>query len=159
MNYFYVFFITPWLAITCLAQYKPVKPVEPGPNEVAVTAPGSYAAGGTTYRLINDISSERSTVFLGKDVTLDLNGYTLRYAAGSYEHIPNSGFEEGDSDRDLTKAPGAKVVNTEEVHVYVGKKLMSLKAGDEIVSQYIDLPVVSKNTSVTIVTKTAARTK
>jgi hypothetical protein len=126
---------------TGFAQYSPVQHQHLAGNEVAVSGPGSYDVPGTTYKLVNDITSEKSTLFLGKDVTLDLNGYTLRYADAAYEHIPNSGFEEGERGWDLSRAPGAKVVNTEEVHVYVGKKLMSLKAGDEIVSPYINLPL------------------
>lgn len=134
------------VAVTlCSAQYSDVKHAALSANEVPVTKPGSYAVPGTTYRLMNDITSTGSTVFLGKDVTLDLNGHTIRYADAPYEHIPNSGFENGDTDWDLSKAPGAKVVNTEEVHVFVGKKLMSLKAGDEIVSRYINLPVANRS--------------
>jgi hypothetical protein len=114
-------------------------------NEVAITKSGSYGVAGTTYKLMNDITSDRTTLFLGKDVILDLNGYTLRYADGGYEHLPNSGFEEGERGWDLSKAPGAKVLSTEAVHVFVGDKLLSMKAGDEIVSGYINLPVAGRS--------------
>src|SRR5690349_11178019 len=97
------------VAVTlCSAQYSDVKHAALSANEVPVTKPGSYAVPGTTYRLMNDITSTGSTIFLGKDVTLDLNGHTIRYADAPYEHIPNSGFENGDTDWDLSKAPGAK---------------------------------------------------
>ena len=86
-----------------------------------------------------------STIFLGKDVTLDLNGFTLRYADGTYNHISNSGFEEGLKGWDISKAPGVKVVSTEEVHVFVGKKLVSLQAGDEITSPYVYLPLANRS--------------
>ncbi|HET9487924.1 MAG TPA: hypothetical protein VFO54_10830 [Chryseosolibacter sp.] len=94
---------------------------------------------------MNDISHPMTPIFLGKDVTLDLNGYTIRFAHGDYEHLPNSGFEEGEKDWDLSKAPGATVVDTEEVHVFIGKKIMSLKKGDEIVSPYIRLPIANRS--------------
>ena len=51
-------------------------------------------------------------IFLGKDVTLDLNGYTVTFADGNYEHIPNYGFEDGLEHWDVSKAPGAKVVSS-----------------------------------------------
>lgn len=112
---------------------------------VMIAGPGNYGVPGTTYMLANDISSERSAIFLGKDVTLDLNGYTIKYADGGYGHIENSGFEEGFKGWDLSRAPGAKVVNTADVHVFVGKKLMSLKAGDQITSSYVYLPVANRS--------------
>ncbi|MEP7258141.1 MAG: hypothetical protein ABI687_07135 [Flavitalea sp.] len=117
----------------------------PEKGVVMITSSGNYGISGTTYRLANDITSERSAVFLGKDVTLDLNGYTIKYADGGYGHIANSGFEEGEKGWDLSRAPGAKVVNTAEVHVFVGDKLMSLKAGDQITSSYVYLPVANRS--------------
>jgi hypothetical protein len=114
-------------------------------NEIAVKNAGNYAKAGTTYVLTNDISSRTSTVFLGKDITLDLNGYTIKYADANYKHIPNSGFEEGLKGWDVSKAPGAKVMNTADVHVFLGEKLLSLKAGDEIVSPYVNLPVANRS--------------
>lgn len=127
------------------AQFKLPEHRQPENNVVPVSAAGSYSASGTTYMLVNDITSPQSTIFLGKDVTLDLNGYTIKYADGNYEHIANSGFEDGVTGWDLSKAPGAKVVSTEEVHVFIGKKIMSLKKGDEITSSYINLPVANRS--------------
>lgn len=138
-------FVIYFLSISVFAQYRATGHQQLSGNEIPVTGPGSYSIPGTTYRLMNDVSSTKTTIFLGKDVTLDLNGYTIRYADAPYEHIPNSGFEEEEKGWDLSKAPGAKVVNTEEVHIYVGKKLMSLKAGDEIVSSYINLPIADRS--------------
>lgn len=112
---------------------------------VAVSEPGSYAVPGTTYMLTKDISSPMTSVFLGKDVTLDLNGYTIRYADGDYENIPNAGFEEGEKGWDLSRAPGARVVNTRDVHVFIGEKILQLKKGDEITSPYINLPVANRS--------------
>ena len=126
-------------------QYHPVTHHEVTGTEIAVKKAGSYGKEGATYVLTNDITSEKSTIFLGNNVTLDLNGYTIRYADGNYNHIENSGFEEGLEGWDVSKAPGAKVVNTADVHVFLGKKLMSLKAGDEIVSPYVFLPVSNRS--------------
>ena len=129
----------------CYAQYTPVTHRIPSPGEIPVSSPGNYSEPGRTYVLVNDISSKRSAIFLGKDVTLDLNGYSIRYADGKYNHIPNSGFEEGLKGWDLSKAPGAKLMNTADIHVFVGDKLLSLQAGDEIRSAYIELPVANRS--------------
>jgi hypothetical protein len=86
-------------------------------SEIPIDKPGFYGTSGATYVLTQDIKSDRSGIFLGKDITLDLNGYTLSYADGGYEHIPNSGFEKGTANWDLSKAPGAEVVNTRAVHI------------------------------------------
>ena len=128
----------------CLAQYHPVEHREISANEVAVKTAGSYAEAGTTYVLTNDISSAQSPVFLGKDVVLDLNGYTITYADGNYEHLPNYNFEDGLVGWDFSKAPGAKIENT-KVHVFVGDKILRLSEGEEIVSQYINLPVSGRS--------------
>ena len=127
------------------SQYQAVEHRKPISDEVPVNREGCFSEAGTTYVLVNDITSERSTLFLGKDITLDLNGYTVKFADGKYEHIPNSGFEEGTKGWDLSKAPGAKLANTADLHVFLGQKLMSLNAGDEIVSDYITLPVADRS--------------
>ena len=111
-------------------QYRETRHRDLPEGVVAVSQPGSYGEPGTTYMLTQDISSETTALFLGKDVTLDLNGFTVRYAAADYEHIPNSGFEEGEKGWDLTRAPGAEVVSTKEVHVFIGEKILQLKKGD-----------------------------
>ena len=111
----------------------------------AINQPGYYGKEGTTYMLTQDITSDKSAIFLGKDITLDLNGYTITYAGGNYEHVPNFGFEEGLTGWDISDAPGAKVVNTAEVHTFIGEKILSLEAGDELVSPYIYLPVEGRS--------------
>jgi hypothetical protein len=116
----------------------------PAPGEVAVAGPGSYAEAGKTYVLTADVGSEMTPVFLGKDVTLDLNGYTVTFAAGTYEHVPNYGFEDGLKGWDVSRAPGAKVVSS-AVSPMVGQKILQLKAGDEIVSPSINLPVADRS--------------
>ncbi|MBL7698503.1 MAG: hypothetical protein JNK79_10100 [Chitinophagaceae bacterium] len=135
-------FCSPLLSIS---QFKMPASKEAGKNVVPVSKPGSYAQPGTTYMLVNDISSPQTAIFLGKDVTLDLNGHTIRYADGNYEHIRNKGFEEGTTGWDLSKAPGANVVNTREVHVFIGDKILSLKKGDEITSSYVNLPLGNRS--------------
>jgi hypothetical protein len=134
-----------FMALPAFAQYKPSPHRELAPGEIPVNGPGNYAGPGKTYVLTKDIVSDRSAVFLGKDVTLDLNGYTIRYADAGYGHIPNRGFEEGLKEWDVSRAPGAKVMNTADVHVFVGKKLLSLEAGDEITSSYVHLPVAGRS--------------
>ncbi len=114
-------------------------------NTIFVDAPGNYGKPGTTYVLTKDITAEKSAIFLGKDVTFDLNGHTITFAGGNYEHVPNYGFEEGISGWDISKAPGAKVVNTAEVHAFIGDKILSLEKGDEIASPYINLPVANRS--------------
>ncbi len=130
---------------TCFAQYRPVEHRKISGNEIAIKKAGSYAKAGATYVLTNDITSDKSTLFLGKDIILDLNGYTVKYSDASYGQIPNSGFEEGLKDWDVSQAPGAKVMNTADVHVFLGDKLMSLQAGDEITSSYVYLPVANRS--------------
>ncbi|MBN2287888.1 MAG: hypothetical protein JXQ83_01050 [Candidatus Glassbacteria bacterium] len=117
----------------------------PARGEVEVAGPGSYAGPGTTYLLTRDLSAAATAVFLGKDVTLDLNGYTLTYAAAGYEQVPNCGFERGLEGWDTSRAPGAKVVETARVHVFIGENILSLPAGQEIVSGYITLPVAGRS--------------
>ena len=114
-------------------------------NTIYVDSPGNYGKAGTTYVLTKDITSEKSAVFLGKDVTLDLNGHTITFAGADYEHVPNYGFEEGISGWDISGAPGAKVVSTAKVHAFIGDKILSLEKGDEIISPYINLPVAGRS--------------
>ena len=114
-------------------------------SEIAVEGPGCYAEPGKTYMLTRDIAAQGSAVFLGKDVTLDLNGYTITFADGQYSHVPNYGFEEGLEGWDVSKAPGAKVEDTETVHVFIGEKILSLAAGDEIVSGWVELPLAERS--------------
>lgn len=122
-------------------QYKPVTPRRQlAAGEVAVTKPGIYAGAGTTYVLMNDITSPRTALFLGKDVTLDLNGYTIRYADGAYQHVPNYSFEEGLDGWDVTHAPGARVEDQRWVHPIVGNNVCLLPEGQEIARQYVTLP-------------------
>jgi hypothetical protein len=89
------------LSISAFAQYHATGHQQISGSEILVTGPGSYSIPGTTYRLTNDVTSAKTTIFLGKDVTLDLNGYTIRYADAPYEHILNSGFEAGEKGWDL----------------------------------------------------------
>jgi hypothetical protein len=145
MKKIFTFLIISILTLNCFSQYHDIEHRKISGTEVPVKSAGNYSKAGTTYLLVNDITSERSTLFLGKDIVLDLNGYTIKYADANYEHIPNSGFEEGIKGWDLSKAPGAKLENTEDVHVFLGKKLLSMQAGDELRSQYINLPVAKRS--------------
>jgi hypothetical protein len=131
--------------LTVNAQYRESEHRNLPDGVIAIQDPGCYDQPGATYMLTRDVSSDRSTIFLGKDVTLDLNGYTITYADGNYEHIPNFDFEEGLKGWDISKAPGARIENTAEVHQFIGEKILRLKAGDEIASAYINLPVEGRS--------------
>jgi hypothetical protein len=133
------------LPFTLNAQYKTVEHQVPSGGIIAVQDPGSYDQAGATYMLTQDIVSAQSAVFLGKDVTLDLNGYTLSYADGNYEHVPNYGFEDGLDGWDISGAPGARIENTAEVHSFIGDKILSLNAGDMVSSAYINLPLAGRS--------------
>ena len=139
-----------YLLVICLpsvkvsAQYKQLEHKKPTADVIPVNKPGSYSLPGATYLLVNDISSARSAIFLGNDVTLDLNGYSITFADTSYEHIPNFSFEEGTKYWDLSKAPGAKIADT-KVHVFAGDKMLSLLKGEKIVSPYINLPLANRS--------------
>lgn len=143
--YFFVFFLVNLFPILSYGQYKNTPHRRLVAGEIPVSKPGSYAKEGAVYVLTSDITSNASPVFLGKNVTLDLNGYSIKFTNGNYDHIPNSGFEEGLKGWDISKAPGAKIENTAEVHVFLGKKLLRLKAGDEITSPYIKLPFANRS--------------
>jgi len=133
-------------ATGALGGYKAVTPRKDlKPGQIAVTKPGSYAEAGKTYVLMNDISSPASAVFLGKDVTLDLNGHTIAYADGGYQHVPNMSFEDGLTGWDVSKAPGAKVQDMHMIHPMVGDNVCVLPEGQEIVSPYITLPVANRS--------------
>ena len=125
------------------AQYVETKPRQPSVGEIAVTQPGNYAEAGKTYVLLNNVSSETTPIYLGKDVTLDLNGYMISYADGKYEHVPNYSFEEDLKDWDISKAPGARVVPA-DVRPMIGKKICELPEGQELISKYITLPVANR---------------
>ena len=136
---FFNFFLNP-----VKAQYKQTVHRAPGKWEIPISEPGSYDKVGATYILTNDISSPKSAIFLGKDVTLDLNGYTVAYAAGDYQHVPNYSFEEGLAGWDVSLAPTARIEDT-RVHVFVGENILRMAAREEIISPYINLPVADRS--------------
>lgn len=113
-------------------------------GEIPVTGPGSFGDPGKTYILTNDISSPGSTVFLGRDVILDLNGYTISYADGAYGHIPNYSFEEDLEGWDVSGAPGAEVAG-KKTHVMIGDKVLCLPERAEIISSYVNLPEAGRS--------------
>jgi hypothetical protein len=127
-----------------LSQYSQTVHRAAAKGEIPVGKAGSFDKIGASYILTNDISSAKSAIFLGKDVTLDLNGYTVFYAAGNYEHIPNYGFEEGLEGWDISGAPTARIEDS-KVHVFVGEHILRLSAGEEIISPYINLPVADRS--------------
>lgn len=144
MNYFYAFIFIVLTAIQAHAQYTSTAHRALEPGEIPISGPGYYGEAGKTYVLTQDISSERSALFLGNDVTLDLNGYEIVYADAAYENIPNGSFEDGLTGWDVSKAPNATLVDT-RTQVFVGEKVLSLAAGEEITSPYINLPVADRS--------------
>ena len=140
-----IFFILILTSVRSLCQYTPVQHRAPAEGEIPVSEAGILDIPGATYILMNDISSQKNAFFLGDNVTLDLNGYTVRYADADYRQIYNSGFELGLDGWDVSLAPGAKLVKTSEVHVFLGEKLLSLEAGDVVRSPYVYLPVPERS--------------
>ncbi|MCE5273496.1 hypothetical protein LLH00_19635 [bacterium] len=111
---------------------------------LAVDSAGVCAVEGGLYMLTRDISSPVSTLFLAKDVTLDLNGYTLTYADAGYGHVPNGGFEDGLTGWDMSKAPGVELKDTRTTHTFIGDKILYLPYQQEVVSGWVDLPVANR---------------
>jgi len=132
-------------AVTAEAAYRATTPRALAEGEIAVTGPGNCAEAGTTYVLTADVKSPTSAIFLGKDVTLDLNGHTVEYASANYAHVPNCGFEQGTRGWDLSKAPDARIIETEKTRPFIGKQMLLLPEGQEIVSPYIELPVANRS--------------
>jgi len=128
-------------AAAARADYRETTPAPPPAGAVEVSSPGVYARPGVEYWAVRDISSETGALYLGNDVTLDLNGHTVTFADGGYGHIPNYGFEKGLEGWDTTRARGAVVESTDSVHVFIGKRILRLSRGDEIVSSSVMLPV------------------
>tara|TARA_R110002049_G_scaffold309306_1_gene520977 strand:- start:16613 stop:18808 length:2196 start_codon:yes stop_codon:yes gene_type:complete len=126
------------------AQFTQMEHKSPSAGVIPITKPGNYSLAGATYMLMNNISSPMSAIFLGKDVTLDLNGYSITFADLDYGHVPNFSFEQGLLNWDLSKAPKAKIEDT-KVHVFDGDKVLRLSQGEEIVSEYIELPLAERS--------------
>jgi len=144
-NWMIMFPLACALSLPATAAYRPTKHrTELAEGEIAVTAAGVCDQQGKTYVLTSDITSEMSGLFLANNVTLDLNGYTITYAAGDYQHVANFSFEEGLKGWDVSKAPGAKVRNTEMLHPMDGKMTLLLPKDQEIVSTYVELPVANR---------------
>ncbi len=137
-------FVLSLTAQNSFSQYVQEGHRDPMPGEITITEPGCYSERGKTYILMNNISGEMSTIFLGSDVTLDLNGYVITYASGNYEHIRNYSFEEGKAGWDFSKAPLAEIADKKK-QVMIGENVLILQAGEEIVSEYITLPVARRS--------------
>lgn len=133
-----------FLALPLFAQYTPTQHRALEPEEIPVSGPGFYGEAGKTYVLTQNITSDRSAIFLGNNVTLDLNGYEIVYADADYEEIPNLSFEDGLTGWDVSKAPTAELVDT-RTQVFVGEKVLRLSQNEEIVSPYITLPVADRS--------------
>ncbi len=113
-------------------------------NAIAITKPGYYAEAGKTYVLMRDIKADGTALYLGNNVTLDLNGHSITFAAADYKQVPNYGFEEGLKHWDISKAPGAKAVDSNVMPI-VGTRILELPVGEEIVSDFVHLPVANRS--------------
>jgi len=127
------------------AGYRQPGHYQPAEGSIPVSAPGVFAKAGATYVLTGDLASPTTAVFLGRDVTLDLNGYTLTYADADYGHVTNYDFENGLEGWDLSGAPGARIEDTEKVHVFIGRRILRLARGDQIVSDWVRLPIAGRS--------------
>lgn len=125
------------------AAWQTTAPRELKPGEIAVEKPGVCDKEGATYVLTRDLVAPASGLFLAKNVTLDLNGHTLTYAAG-YQGVANCSFEEDLKGWDVSMAPGAQVKDLSLLHPLVGKKVCLLPKGQELVSPYVNLPVAGR---------------
>jgi len=114
-------------------------------GEIPVTGPGNCDKPGATYVLTKDVTSDKSAMFLGPDVTLDLNGYTISFVSGRYEHMRNGDFEQGFDGWDTSAAPEAQVVRCGGSWPFTGEYVCRMKAGDELVSPYVGLPVADRS--------------
>ena len=90
--------------VPLFAQYKTTAHRQLLQGEIPVTGAGSFDKEGATYVLTKDMESLSSAVFLGKNITLDLNGYSIKFGSGNYSNIPNQGFEDGLEHWDISKA-------------------------------------------------------
>jgi hypothetical protein len=139
-----------FVILMCFAEessggYQPVEHKELPPGAIPVDSPGVCDQAGKTYVLTRDIASPTTALFLAQNVTLDLNGHTISYADGDYEHVPNYGFEEGLKHWDFSLAPTAKTEDTDKVKPFIGRKILRLSKGEQIVSPYITLPLANRS--------------
>lgn len=138
----FIFLISSFTAGLLMGQTPPADSVQ---HVIPINGPGYYGKAGSTYVMTRDIHAEKSALFLGKDLTLDLNGHTITFAAGAYDTLENGGFERGLQGWDLSEAPGAVLLDTRNSRPFVGEKLLSLQKGDEILSSYVDLPYANRS--------------
>ena len=121
-----------------------------GSNCQSISSCGFYDdSGGKNYLLLsNDISDPMSCLFLGGSVTLDLNGYTVKYLDGNYNHLMNGDFEQWSgnvpANWDISSAPGARRVPTQTEMPLVGDYAIYLPAGQTIISDWVYLPIANR---------------
>ena len=111
-------------------------------------APYILSQSDTTYILQTNIVSE-GTAFIvdGKNVTLDINNYEIKFGAiQGYSDIPNGNFEQGSGSTipywNLSGAPSARIVSTSEMPMKDSQtlKLNNPTAPEEIISDWAVLP-------------------
>jgi len=111
-------------------------------------APYILSQSDTTYILQTNVVSE-GTAFIvdGKNVTLDLNNYEIKFGAiQGYSDIPNGNFEQGSGSTvpywNLSGAPSARIVSTSEMPMKDSQtlKLNNPTATEAIISDWAVLP-------------------
>src|SRR3989338_5342676 len=105
------------------------------------------------YLLLNkSISDPMSCLFLGGNITLDLNVYSVKYLDGNYEHVNNYDFENWTYNGnkyipdswDVSLAPNAIRKNTINELPLIGNYLIYVPARETIVSDWVYLPVANR---------------
>ncbi|MCD4759438.1 hypothetical protein K8R33_00950, partial [archaeon] len=119
------------------------------PNCVEVSSCGFYNYPSGAYLLLTqDLSDTMSCIFLGGDVTLDLNGYTITYQDANYPMIPNYDFEGwtgGVPDYwDVSLAPSIEQRDQDDIRIVEGNNAF-MAGGETIVSDWVYLPVANRH--------------
>ncbi len=134
------------LAATALAraEYKETPHRQPAPGEIAASGPGACDQPGKTYVLTADVSGPMTPIFLGKERHAGperIYAYVRRRRLRAHSQLRLRGGPEG---LGHLAGPGAQVVSS-AVRPMVGRQILQLRAGDEIISQYIRLPVADRS--------------
>ncbi len=126
------------------------------PNCVEINSCGEYIysrSSPQTYLLLTqNVSSPMSCFFLGGNVTLDLNGFTVKFADGDYQSLSNGEFEDWSwngakwipDNWDTSLAPGLQKKETSTDMPLVNGSLIWVPAGETLISDWIYLPIADR---------------
>nr|MBA4405255.1 hypothetical protein [Nanoarchaeum sp.] len=120
------------------------------PNCIPINDCGFYNYPSGAYLLLSqDISDPMSCIFLGGNVVLDLNGYTIKYQDANYPTIPNNDFEiwNGNipSNWDISLAPSIVRRSSDYKQLVNGSTAFIPTSGQTIVSDWVYLPVANRH--------------